>query len=132
MEEIVLLCIALILSVGFLVLIAQKLRIAYPVFLVLAGLIIGLVPAIPTVHIDPEVVFLVILPPILFDASQNMSLKGLWKWRRIVTGMALGFVLFTATTVALVSYWLIPGFTLAQGFLLGAIISSPAASYHTN
>lgn len=131
MQQIVLLCIALILSVGFLVLIAQKLRIAYPVFLVLAGLAIGLIPAVPLVHIDPEVVFLVILPPILFDASQNMSLKGLWKWRRIITGMSLGFVLFTATTVAFISHWIIPGFTLAQGFLLGAIISPPDAAAAT-
>jgi Na+/H+ antiporter len=125
MYEIVLLCLSLIFSVCFLVLIAQKIKIAYPIFLVLAGLIISFIPGIPNVSISPDVVFLIILPPILYDASQNMSLKGLWKWRRIITGMALGFVLFTATMVAFVSYWLIPGFTLAQGFLLGAIISPP-------
>lgn len=131
MENIILLCIGLIVSVCFLVLIAQKVKIAYPIFLVLAGLVIGFIPGVPIVHIDPQVVFLVILPPILYDASQNMSLKGLWKWRRIITAMALGFVLFTATAVAFISYWLIPGFTLAQGFLLGAIISPPDAAAAT-
>ncbi|MFT4155367.1 Na+/H+ antiporter [Parafilimonas sp.] len=131
MENIILLCIGLIVSVCFLVLIAQKVKIAYPIFLVLAGLMVGLIPVVPIVHIDPQVVFLVILPPILYDASQNMSLKGLWKWRRIITAMAFGFVLFTATAVAFVSYWLIPGFTLAQGFLLGAIISPPDAAAAT-
>lgn len=131
MQEIILLCLGLIFSICFLVLIAQKLKIAYPIFLVIAGLFIGFIPGIPTVHIEPEVVFLVILPPILYDASQNMSLKGLWKWRRIITAMALGFVLFTATAVAFISYWLIPGFTLAQGFLLGAIISPPDAAAAT-
>lgn len=128
MQEIILLCLGLIFSVCFLVLLAQKLKIAYPIFLVIAGLLISFIPGIPGIQIDPDVVFLVILPPILYDAAQNMSLKGLWKWRRIITAMALGFVLFTATAVAFISYWLIPGFTLAQGFLLGAIVSPPDAA----
>lgn len=128
LPTLLLLCLGLVFSVSLLVVVAQKLKVAYPVFLVLAGLGISFVPMIPTVRIDPELVFLVILPPVLFDAAINMSLKALWKWRRIITVMAFGFVLFTATAVALVSYWLIPGFTLSQGFLLGAIISPPDAA----
>ncbi|MEO8415571.1 MAG: Na+/H+ antiporter [Ginsengibacter sp.] len=127
-QEIILFCLVLIFSVCLLVIIARKLKIPYPIFLVIAGLIISIIPGVPAVQIDPDLVFLVILPPILYDAAQNMSLKGLWKWRRIITGMALGFVLFTATAVAFISTWLIPGFTLAQGFLLGAIISPPDAA----
>ena len=128
LQETILLCLGLILTVCFLVIIARKLKIPYPIFLVLAGLIMGFVPGIPGIQIDPDLVFLVILPPILFDAAQNMSLKSLWKWRRIIIAMALGFVLFTATAVAFVTWWLIPGFTLAEGFLLGAIISPPDAA----
>lgn len=131
MHEIILLCIGLVLSVSFLVLIAQKLQIAYPIFLCIAGLIIGFIPGLPGITIDPEVVFLVILPPILFEAAQSISLKALWKWRRIVSVMAIGYVLFTTVAVAFVSHWLIPGFTLAQGFLLGAIISPPDAAAAT-
>ncbi|HTE00979.1 MAG TPA: Na+/H+ antiporter [Mucilaginibacter sp.] len=131
MQEILLLCLGLILSVSFLVVLAKKLRVAYPVFLVIAGLAIGFVPGLPNVHIDPKLVFLVILPPILYDAAQNTSWKAMWKWRRIITVMALGYVLLTATAVAWVSYMLIPGFTLAQGFLLGAIISPPDAAAAT-
>jgi monovalent cation/hydrogen antiporter len=125
MHEILLLCLGLVLSVSFLVLLAQRLKIAYPIFLVIAGLVAGFIPGIPNTHINPDLVFLIILPPILYDAAQNTSWKALWYWRRIISVMALGFVLLTATSVALVSYYLIPGFTLAQGFLLGAIISPP-------
>ena len=128
LQETILLCLGLILTVCFLVVIARKLKIPYPIFLALAGLIISFVPGIPQIQIDPDLVFLVILPPILFNDAQNMSLKSLWKWRRIITAMALGFVLFTATAVAFITWWLIPGFTLAQGFLLGAIISPPDAA----
>jgi Na+/H+ antiporter len=131
MHEILLLCLGLVLSVSFLVLVAQKLKIAYPIFLVAAGLALGFVPGIPNTQIDPDLVFLIFLPPILYDAAQNTSWKALWRWRRIITVMALGFVLLTATTVAFVSYYLIPGFTLAEGFLLGAIVSPPNAAAAT-
>jgi CPA1 family monovalent cation:H+ antiporter len=131
MHQLLFLCIGLILSISFLVLIAKKLKIAYPVFLVLAGLALGFIPAVPTIRIDPNLVFLVILPPILFDAAQNTSWKALWRWRRIVLVMAIGFVLFTSTVVALMAVWLIPGFTIAEGFLLGAIISPPDAAAAT-
>lgn len=132
MHQILFLCLGLILSVSFLVVIANKIKVAYPIFLVVAGLGIGFIPGIPNMHIDPNVVFLVILPPILFDAAQNTSWKALWRWRRIISVMALGYVLLTATAVAFVSYALIPSFTLAQGFLLGAIISPPDAAAATS
>lgn len=131
MHAILLLCLGLVLSVSFLVLLAQKLKIAYPIFLVAAGLAISFIPGIPATHIDPDLVFLIILPPVLYDAAQNTSWKALWRWRRIISVMALGFVMLTATSVALVSYYLIPGFTLADGFLLGAIVSPPDAAAAT-
>lgn len=131
MYEILLLCLGLILSVSLLVLLAQKIKIAYPIFLVVAGLIIGFLPGIPNTTINPDIVFLIILPPVLYDAARNTSWKAMWRWRRIISFMALGYVLLTATSVALVSYYLIPGFTLAQGFLLGAIVSPPDAAAAT-
>ena len=131
MYEIVLICMGLILSVSFLVLLARKFKIPYPIFLTVAGLALSFIPRIPVVHIDPNLIFFVILPPILFDAAQNTSWKALWKWRRIISVMALGFVLLTATAVAFIAHWLIPGFTLAEGFLLGAIISPPDAAAAT-
>jgi Na+/H+ antiporter len=132
MHEILLLCMGLILSVSFLVVLAKKLKVAYPIFLVIAGLGISFIPGIPEIHINPDLVFLIILPPVLYDAAQNTSWKALWKWRRIVIVLALGFVLLTSGAVAWVSWLLIPGFTLAQGFLLGAIISPPDAAAATS
>jgi len=131
MYAVLLLCLALIVSVSFLVLWSQKLKIAYPMFLVIAGLLISFIPNLPNTRIDPELVFLILLPPVLFDASQTISWKALWKWRRIIGVMSFGFVLLTSVVVAFVAYLLIPGFSLAQGFLLGAIVSPPDAAATT-
>jgi Na+/H+ antiporter len=130
-QETLLLCLGLILTVSFLVLMARKLNIPYPIFLVIAGLALCFIPWIPNIHIDPNLVFLIILPPVLFDAAQNTSWKALWKWRRMVGLMALGYVMLISTIVAFASCWLIPGFTLSEGFLLGAIISPPDAAAAT-
>ncbi|GAB2686022.1 Na+/H+ antiporter [Mucilaginibacter koreensis] len=132
MEKTLFLLLGLIIAVSFLVLIAQRLKIAYPILLVIAGLVLGFLPQVPNVHIDPNLVFFIVLPPILFDAAQDISWKALWKWRRIVTVMAFGYVLLTAAAVAFLSVWLIPGFTLSQGFLLGAIVSPPDAAAATS
>ncbi|MCF2518800.1 Na+/H+ antiporter [Dyadobacter sp. CY351] len=131
METDIIIYVSLVLMVAFLVLIARKLSIAYPILLVVTGLALSFIPGIPNVRIDPDTVFLIILPPILFDAAQQYSWRALWKWRRMVSVMALGYVLLTSTLVAIVSCWLIPGFTMAQGFLLGAIISPPDAAAAT-
>ncbi|RAW00641.1 Na+/H+ antiporter [Pseudochryseolinea flava] len=131
MHSAILLCLGLVFSVSILVLIAQKIRIAYPIFLAIAGIVVGFIPMLPTIGIDPELVFLVILPPILYEAAQSISLKELWKWRRIISVMAIGFVFFTTVTVACISHWLIPGFSWQHGFLLGAIISPPDAAAAT-
>ena len=132
MHETLWICLGLIITVSFLVLAARKLSIAYPIFLTMAGLVLSIIPGIPAIKIDPDLIFLVVLPPILFDATQSTSVKALWKWRRMISVLALGFVLLTSCTVAVISVWLIPGFSYAQGFLLGAIISPPDAAAATS
>lgn len=122
-----LLCIALVLVVSMLVMLGQKLRISYPIFLVLGGLVISFIPGLPSITIDPELIFLIFLPPLLFEAAWLTSWKAFWKFRRVISMAAFGFVLITSTVVAFVSTALIPGFTLPMGFLLGAIISPPDA-----
>ena len=131
-QSVILLCSALIFITGLIVVAAQKLKIAYPIFLVIAGLMIGFIPSFPSIHLEPEIIFIVILPPVLFEAAFSTSLKSLLKWRRIIAVMAFGYVLFTATAVAFISHWLIPGFSLSEGFLLGAIISPPDAAAATS
>jgi CPA1 family monovalent cation:H+ antiporter len=106
---------------------ADKIKVAYPVLLVLAGLGISFIPAIPTLHIEAELIFVIFLPPLLYEAAWNISWKELWKWRRIITSFAFLVVFFTAFSVALFANYFIPGFTLALGFLLGGIVSPPDA-----
>lgn len=65
----VIISIAVLLSVMILVMIGQKLKVAYPIFLVIAGLIISLVPGMPHIEIEPDLIFLIFLPPILFEAA---------------------------------------------------------------
>lgn len=121
------LCIALIITVSLLVMLGQKLRISYPIFLVLGGLLISFIPGIPNIKINPELIFLIFLPPLLYDAAWNTSWKDFWRWRRVISVLAFGLVIVTSVVVAFVSSSLIPGFTLSLGFLLGGIISPPDA-----
>jgi Na+/H+ antiporter len=127
MHSYIFLCIALIIIISFLVMLAQKFRISYPIFLVLGGLAISFIPGIPHIKVNPELIFLLFLPPLLFDAAWNTSWKDFWRWRRIIAIFAFGLVLLTSIVVAFVSDYLIPGFTLSMGFLLGGIISPPDA-----
>jgi monovalent cation/hydrogen antiporter len=113
----------LILIILGLVMIANKFRLAYPIVLVLGGLVLSFATEFSNITIDPELVFFIFLPPLLYEAAWQVSWKEFWKWRRVITGFAFPIILFTALVIALVSSALIPGFTLALGFLLGGIIS---------
>ena len=118
---------SLIAAILGVIMLAKKIRVAYPVLLVLAGLGISFIPGIPTLHIEAELIFVIFLPPLLYEASWSISWKELWKWRRIITSFAFIVVFFTALSVALVANHFIPGFSLALGFLLGGIVSPPDA-----
>src|ERR1700761_4027774 len=109
------------------VMLAQKLRVAYPILLVLVGLPLGFVPFLRGIEIQPEFIFVIFLPPLLYEAAWNTSWKDFWKWRRVISSFAFPVVIITSCVVAFVSAALIPGFTLATGFLLGGIISPPDA-----
>jgi len=118
----------LLLSAAFiLILLARRLKIAYPIFLVLAGLIISIIPGMPVINIEPEQIFLIFLPPLLYEAAWWTSWNEFWKWKRPISLLAFGLVFFTSTVVAYTVSSFIPGFTLATGFLLGGIISPPDA-----
>lgn len=114
-------------AVFILILLARRLKIAYPIFLVLAGLIISLVPGMPVINIEPELIFLIFLPPLLYEAAWWTSWNEFWKWKRPISLLAFGLVFFTSIVVAYTVSGFIPGFTLATGFLLGGIISPPDA-----
>lgn len=119
--------IILILIIAITIVLADKIKVAYPILLIVVGLIIGFVPGTPSFHVEPEVIFLIFLPPLLYESAWGVSWKQMWKWRRIISSFAFIIVFITAGAVAVLTSSFIPGFTLALGFLLGAIVSPPDA-----
>src|SRR5262245_36156854 len=119
MHHTLLLGLALLFAMVLLYMLSQKLRISYPIFLVIGGLVIGFLPGIPRARLDPEVVFLIFLPPLLYEAAWFTTWHNFWRWRRAIASLAFGLVILTSLAVALISQAMIPGFTLALGFLLG-------------
>ncbi|MEH2279523.1 MAG: Na+/H+ antiporter [Nostoc sp.] len=117
----------LILIILGLVMIADQLRLAYPIVLVLGGLALSFIAQFSNIIINPEIVFLMFLPPLLYEAAWQVSWKEFRKWRGLIIGFAFPIVILTSCVIAVVSSAIIPGFTLALGFLLGGIISPPDA-----
>jgi Na+/H+ antiporter len=117
----------LVMVIIFAIMLAKKLKIAYPILLVVAGLFISLIPGIPTIKIEPELIFIIFLPPLLYEGAFQISWKELWKMRGVTASFAFIIVFLTAIIVAVVANSYIPGFSLALGFVLGAIVSPPDA-----
>lgn len=107
--------------------ITDRLKIPYPILLVLAGIGIGLVPGLPPINLDPDVVFLIFLPPILYSAAWNTSWPDFKKAKRPITLLAIGCVIFTTCAVAWCAHTFIPNLGWLEAFVLGAIISPPDA-----
>src|SRR5215813_10290743 len=103
--------------------IAQKLQIAYPIVLVIAGLLLSFVPGIPKISLNPDVVFFVILPPLLYSGAWLTS------WREFsynlvsICSLAFGLVLFTVLGVAGTVPLILPGFDWRVGLVLGAVVA---------
>src|SRR6516162_2346671 len=104
--------------------VARRLDIAPPILLVVAGIALGLVPGLPRIELAPELVLLGILPPLIYSAGVAMSWREFRFNLRPIVLLAFGCVLFTASAVASMAYWLL-GMPLAVGFVLGAIVAPP-------
>lgn len=117
------LVLALLALVAALVSIAQRLGIAYPILLVLGGLVLGAVPGIPRIVVPPDVVFAVVLPPIVYITSFFTPLRTLKANRSAVAQLAVGLVIASALIAAVIAHALIPGMTWPIALLLGAIAS---------
>ena len=107
--------IVLLVAVLTLETIARRVLIPYPIFLVLGGLVLGLLPNVPKVDLDPDLVFLIFLPPILWSAAYFTSLRDFRANLRPITLLAVGLVLATTAAVAAVARLLMPGHELAGG-----------------
>jgi len=106
---------------------AGRIGLPYPILMVIGGLALGFVPALPRVELQPDLVLLIFLPPILFAAAYETSPRDLWRDRRPITLLAFGLVLATTLAVAAVITWLVPAVPFAAGVALGAIVSPPDA-----
>jgi CPA1 family monovalent cation:H+ antiporter len=100
-----------------------KLRIPYPILLVLGGLALGFVPGLPEIDLPPDLVLVGILPPLLYGAAFFTSLRDLRANIRPVGLLAVGLVLLTMVIVAAVAHAVVPGLPWAAAFVLGAIVS---------
>ncbi|WP_341838402.1 Na+/H+ antiporter [Chitinophaga pollutisoli] len=127
MEHQFFLFILLVIFIQGLVMLSQKIRVAYPIVLLLGGLALCTVPGVPAIAIEPDYIFVIFLPPLLYEAAWYTSWKDLWRWRRIIGTFAFLMVIVTSLVVAWVSSSFLPGFTMALGFLLGGIVSPPDA-----
>ena len=101
---------------------AKRLRVPYPVVFVVGGLVVALIPGIPTVTLQPDLVFLLFLPPLIFGDGWTTDYRSFKRWRAPIFSLALGLVVCTSVAVALFAHWLI-GIPLALGFVLGGILS---------
>src|SRR5215472_19150374 len=105
---------------------ARRVDIAPAILLLLAGIALAFVPGMPNVQLPPEVVLLLVLPPLIYSAAVAMSWREFKQNLRPITLLAVGCVIFTAFTVAACTHYM-PGLRWAVGFLLGAIVSQPDA-----
>jgi monovalent cation/hydrogen antiporter len=125
--------IALVAAAIVLVRLADAISIPYPIVLVLGGLAIGFIPGGPTLELQPDVVFLVFLPPLLQSAGYWASPKELRAELIPLTWLVIGLTLATMVAVAAVAQAVIPSISWAEGFVLGAIVAptDPVAAIAT-
>jgi len=122
---------AILLASLLIALAAKRLGQPYPIALVIGGLCLAAIPGTPEVTLDPNIVFYVLLPPVLFEAAYFTSWRDLMAQRRPVLMLAFGLVAASSAAVGAVCVWLIPGMNWATGITLGAIVSPPDAAAAT-
>jgi CPA1 family monovalent cation:H+ antiporter len=124
MDEIQIVLVSLLVSVVVLGTVARVVHVPYPIVLVIGGLALGLVLGPDdTVTLDPDLVLVIFLPPLLYSSAFFANLHDIRRGIRVVTVQAVGLVLLTMCTVAVVAHELIPDMSWAVAFVLGAIVS---------
>jgi len=124
MHEIQIVLVALLLSVVVLGTVARLVHVPYPIVLVIGGLALGLVLGPDdTVALDPDLVLVIFLPPLLYSSAFFANLHDIRRGIRVVAVQAVGLVLLSMCTVAVIAHALIPGMSWPVAFVLGAIVS---------
>jgi CPA1 family monovalent cation:H+ antiporter len=120
------LILALLVVAVILGILANWLKIPYPILLVIGGVLLGLQPDLPPIPLDPQLVFLLFLPPLLYAGGFRTPWEDFRQNLRSISMLAVGLVLFTTVAVAAVAHCFM-GLPWAAGFVLGAIVSPPDA-----
>ena len=126
MQGLELILILLAVAVG-LRLAADKFSVPFPTLLVLGGLVLAVTPGLPRVELNPDVVFFIFVPPLLYWAALTTSYRDFRRNLRSISLLGIGLVLITMSVTAWVAHTLIPELTWAAAFTLGAIVSPPDA-----
>ena len=106
---------------------ARPLKVPYPILLVVAGLVLTFVPGMPRIGLDPNVVFLVFLPPLLYSAAWTLSWREFQRNFASIAMLAVGLVFFTVVGLGMAAGSLLPGFDWRSGVLLGAVVAATDA-----
>jgi CPA1 family monovalent cation:H+ antiporter len=117
------LLLVLMVAMGGLSVLAGVVRVPYPIVLVLGGLVLGFVPGVPPALLQPDLVLVLFLPPLLYQAAFFSSPRDLRADARAITLLAVGLVLATMSAVAVTAHALVGGLPWAAAFALGAIVS---------
>src|SRR5881296_91930 len=115
----------LLVGVALLALTARRLAVPAPAMLLVGGLLAALLPGLPTIQFDPQLVFLVFIPPLLYRASLLASYRDARANLRPILLLGVGHVLFATIVVAGVAHLAVPGLPWASAFALGAVVSPP-------
>ncbi len=113
----------LLLAAALLVRIAEFGKVPAPIVLVLGGLAIALVPGLPEVELDPDTIFLIFLPPLVYAAGWRTSPGELRALMRPLAMLSVGLVFLTAAVVAVVAHALVPELSWAEAAILGAVLA---------
>jgi len=118
---------ALLAAVAAVATLARRIGGSAPILLVVIGLLASFVPGVPSYELDPEIVLVLFLPPLLYSAALNSSYIDFRANLRPIGLLSVGLVLFTTVFVGLIAYAIVPGLTLPAAFALGAIVAPPDA-----
>jgi monovalent cation/hydrogen antiporter len=114
-------------AVVVLTLLARRLRVPYPIAFVIGGAALALLRNLPHPHLDPNLILLLVVPPLLFSAAWSTDWAEMRRNARPISLLAIGLVIFTMLVVGVVVHAVVPGFSWALAFTLGAIVSPPDA-----
>lgn len=106
---------------------ADTIKLSQPILLIIVGVAIGFIPTMSEIEINPEIIFLIFLPPLLYDASFNISPKHFKTNLSTISTLAIPLVFLTTFWIAVVAHYTIPNMTWPLAFVLGAILSATDA-----